>query len=76
MEGETKADKRISSFFSLERKEQKFEAYTPAAANTGVPLKSRENSPSAQTPRFLHTPHPYLLYAASVKPGQWVIDNG
>ena len=70
--------RRINGFlrsFLLKEKNQKFKAYTPAAANTGVPLKSRKNSPSAQTPRFLHAPHPYLLYAASVRPGQWAIDN-
>ena len=53
--------------FCLIKKNQKIKAYTPAATNEGVPLKSRKTR-FAQTPRFLYAPHPHLLYAAFVRP--------
>ena len=59
--------KSIPRSFCLIKKNQKIKAYTPEATNWGVPLKSRKTR-FAQTPRFLHAPHPNLLHASCVRP--------
>ena len=62
--------------FCLIKKNQKIKAYTPAATNGSVPLKSRKLALRAQTAEISLRSTPHLLHAASVRPNQWTIDNG
>ncbi len=61
--------------FSLMKKNQKIKAYTPAATNSRRGAEISENSPSAQTAEISFRSAWNLLYAASVRPIQWTIDN-